>query len=410
VKRARPLQSSRARVQFSAPRASRRRFRTAGAREVGQRLEAALGAAGRIPINAVASAMLVIDADGAVRSMNQAAERLLGYERDQLLGRELELLVPDGSRNLHAALRNRFIAEPRARCMAGERPVVVRCRDGREVAVEIGLFPEVGPAGQASVAVCIGDLTGRRRAERALRDAQADIARVARVATLGTVVATIVHEINQPLAAIANNARACGRWLARGEIQAALQSAEAVVADAHRAGAIVAGVRALASKAPPHAEPVDLNDAIREATVFAHGLSDRRGVALDTCLSAELPPVRVDRIQLQQVLLNLVINAIEAMDEPAAGGPDRWRCARRAVVVSSERAGSDVVVSVRDTGPGLATGEADRIFEAFYTTKPRGMGVGLAVSRSIVEAHGGRLWVEADVAEGALFRFALPVE
>src|SRR5262249_5186855 len=245
------------------------------------------------------------------------------------------------------------------------------------------------------------DLTERKRAEEALRTAQAELAHVARVATLGELAASIAHEINQPLGAVVNNASACVRWLAAQNVEAARQSALRVVADGHRASDIIGRIRALAQKAPPHKDWLDLNATIRDVLALAHSEVQRHGVLVETQLAAEVPRMLGDRIQLQQVLLNLVMNAIEALSGVSAGPRTLW--------VSSEcGAAPEVVIAVRDSGPGLEPEGLARLFEAFYTTKPQGLGLGLAISRRIIEAHGGRLWASANNDHGATFQFTLP--
>jgi PAS domain S-box-containing protein len=250
----------------------------------------------------------------------------------------------------------------------------------------------------------IGQFIERKRAEAALHHAQMELAHVARVATLGEMTASIAHEINQPLAAVVNNASACLRWLAAGNLEEARNSAALVVADGHRGGEIIARIRALAKKAPARKEWLDINQTIREVIALARSEVQGSGVALETRLSDDVhyvPLISADRVQLQQVILNLVVNAIEAMS-----GTDSN--ARELLVHSGTTESQQVLVAVRDSGPGLDPKTLDRLFDAFYTTKPQGMGMGLAISRSIIEAHGGRLWATPNQDRGATFQFTLP--
>jgi len=253
----------------------------------------------------------------------------------------------------------------------------------------------------ATIGSQIGQFIERKRAEDALHRAQAELAHVTRVATLGELTASIAHEINQPLAAVVNNATACVHWLAAQNLEEARQSAEAVIADGHRAGEIIARIRALATKAPSRKDWVDVNETILEVVALARSEVQSNGVSLRARLAEDLPLILGDRIQLQQVLLNLIINAIEAMNE-VSDAP------RELFIASAKDDSQGVLVAVRDSGPGLDLGGLDRLFHAFYTTKPQGMGMGLAISRSIVEAHGGRLWATAHVPHGAVFQFTLP--
>jgi len=242
----------------------------------------------------------------------------------------------------------------------------------------------------------------RRQAAGALREAQAELAHVTRVTTLGEMTASIAHEINQPLAAVVNNASACLRWLAAPNLEEARQSAELIIGDAHRAGEIIRRIRALAKKSPPRKDCLNINETILEVIALARSEIERNRVSLQTRLSSDVPLILGDRIQLQQVILNLIINAVEAMGG-TSDGP------RELVVSSKKNDLQDLLVAVRDSGPGLDPNSLDHLFTAFFTTKPKGMGMGLAISRSIIEAHGGRLWATQNNGQGATFQFALPI-
>ena len=245
------------------------------------------------------------------------------------------------------------------------------------------------------------DVTERKQAEDALYHAQAELAHVTRVAMLGEMTASIAHEINQPLAAVVNNASACLRWLAAPNLEEARQSVARIIADGHRAGEIIGRIRAFVNKTPSRKDWVDLNETIREVIALARSQVYENRVSLQTQLSDDVPPILGDRIQLQQVILNLMINAIDAMN----GISD---APRELLIACAKEDSETVLVAVRDSGPGLDPGSLDRLFHAFYTTKPQGMGLGLAISRSIVEAHGGRLWATANESSGAVFQFTLP--
>ncbi len=254
----------------------------------------------------------------------------------------------------------------------------------------------------ATIGSQIGQFIERKRAEDALHHAQAELAHVTRVATLGELTASIAHEINQPLAAVVNNASACLHWLAAQNVEEARQSASRIIEDGHRAGEIIGRIRGLVKKAPPRKEWLDVNETIREVIALARSEVQRNGVVLEAQFPDDVPPVLADRIQMQQVILNLMINAIEAMSGNGEGPRELW--------VSSQKVESkEVLIAMRDSGPGLDPRSLDRLFHAFYTTKPQGMGMGLAISRSIVEAHGGRLWATANAPHGAVFQFTLPL-
>ena len=248
-------------------------------------------------------------------------------------------------------------------------------------------------------------ITERRRAEEALRAMQAELAHVNRVTTMGELSASIAHEVNQPIAATVTNAQAALRWLRAqppdlDEVRASLSR---IVEDGKRAGNVISGIRALINKVPPRKDRFDLNEAILEMIVLTRSEVFKHGISLRTELAPGLPGVDGDRTQLQQVTLNLILNAIEAM-----GGID---VRARELWISTEReAAGGVLVTVRDSGPGLDPADTERVFTAFYTTKPKGMGMGLAICRSMVEAHGGRMWASANEPGGAVFQFTLPLE
>jgi signal transduction histidine kinase len=217
--------------------------------------------------------------------------------------------------------------------------------------------------------------------------------------------ASIAHEINQPLAAVVNNAGACLRWLAgqAPNLEEARQSAARIIEDGHRAGEIISRIRALAKKAPQQKDWLDINETILEVIALARSEVQRSQVSLQTQLSEDVPLVLGDRIQLQQVILNLVMNGVEAMASVA----DR----PRELLIYSHRHESDkVLVAVQDSGIGIDSQNLEKIFDTFYTTKPQGMGMGLAISRSIIENHGGRLWAVPNDGAGATFQFTLDVD
>jgi signal transduction histidine kinase len=262
---------------------------------------------------------------------------------------------------------------------------------------QISLFVDF--AAQATIA-----LESTRR-ERQYREAQSELAHANRVETMGQLTASIAHEIKQPIATARNNARAALNFLGMHppDLSEVKEALECIVADADRAGDIVDRIAYCIKKEPPRKEVVDLNAAILEVIDLTHGEAVKTGVTVSTQLAGELPRVQGDRVQLQQVMLNLIVNAIQSMSGVEDGNRELHISS-----VSIEPEG--VCVAVRDTGHGLRPEGLPRLFEPFYTTKPDGMGIGLSICRSIIEAHGGRLWANRCEPRGALFRFTIPAE
>jgi PAS domain S-box-containing protein len=250
----------------------------------------------------------------------------------------------------------------------------------------------------------VTDVTAHKQAEVELHEAQTDLAHVGRVTALGEMAASIAHEVNQPLAAVVTNAAACLRWLDRepANLKEARSTVQSIVEDGNRAGEVIQRVRALVNKTADRKAPLHINEVVNEViSLVQHELFSHR-VALRLDLAAALPPILADRIQLQQVILNLVINAIEAM-QPVKDRP------RELVIRTRQDETSQVLVAVSDCGVGVAAENADRLFDAFFTTKSSGMGMGLSICRSIVTAHGGRLSASGNTGPGATFQFTLPL-
>jgi len=240
------------------------------------------------------------------------------------------------------------------------------------------------------------DIQDRKRAEQL----QADLAHTNRISMLGELAASISHELKQPISATVMDAQASLRWLNRDQpdLDQARRAAAAIVKDGRLAADIIDRLRSLYKKTPPQREPVDVNEIIAEMVPLLRSEANEYAVSIRTDLAADLPKITADRVQLQQVLMNLMLNGIEAMKE--TGGV--------LMVKSGLDEDSQIEISVNDTGPGLSPGKAEQIFDAFFTTKPQGSGMGLAISKSIVESHGGRIWANGDGGRGATFHFTLP--
>jgi C4-dicarboxylate-specific signal transduction histidine kinase len=250
----------------------------------------------------------------------------------------------------------------------------------------------------------VASLSERRRSDEALRQAQTALAHVNRVTTMGQLAASISHEIKQPITAVVTNANAGLLWLAAQppDLEEVRDAFDRVIKAGNQAGEVIGRIRALIKKAPPRKDDLEINEAILEVIALTHGEVVKNSVSLQTQLAAGLPLVQGDRVQLQQVILNLIINAVEAMSGVSEGS-------RELLIGTRRDALSGVVVAVQDSGPGLNPESFDRLFDPFYTTKPGGMGMGLSICRSIVEAHGGRVWASRTAGPGVTVQFTLPV-
>jgi PAS domain S-box-containing protein len=331
---------------------------------------------------------------------NPAFQRMTGYSEAEL--RRLspaDITHEDDQASTEAIIAAQIAGQPYVQ----HREKRYLRKDGGVVWAEVDAFlAPVAGSGPLLAGVAV-DITDRKRAEEALRDARADLERMARLTTMGEFTASIAHEINQPLAAIVTQSEAALRFLDRDEpdLDEVQDALSAIRQDGMRASEVIRGLRALARKSGLQLTKLDIDDVISEVLVLARGELLRRDVLLHTELTAEDRPVMGDRVQLQQVLLNLIMNSVEAM----SGVTER----KRELTVSLTVEPGSMLVSVQDTGSGLGPAVAEHMFQPFFTTKSDGLGMGLAICRSIVEAHGGRLWVSPRAPHGADVRFTVPL-
>jgi PAS domain S-box-containing protein len=352
--------------------------------------------------------VFIWDFDGRILEANDEFFRMVSYDREDLVSgriRWADLTPPDWRDRSNARIEQQ---KSSGRFEPFEKEYTRK--DGSRVPVLIGgaTFEEGGNQGVAYVL----DLTERKRIEaeareneQRYREAQLELAHANRVATMGQLTASIAHEVNQPLSAVAANAEACLRWLDRAtpDMNAVRRSVEWIIADGNRASEVIRRVRALANKTSLEKVPLDVNGVVRETIQLVRRELSSHQVLLQMELAPALPMILGDRVQLQQVIINLVMNGIESMqlvtDRP-----------RELVVRSRQDETQQVLVSVADCGVGISAENADRLFTAFFTTKSSGMGMGLSICRSIIEAHGGRLWATACEPRGALFQFTIPTD
>ena len=355
----------------------------------------------RTLVESAADGFMLHAADATVIDVNRQVCENLGYSREELIGMK--------PADFDAALDPEALQRVSERIGAGDIVTVEtrhRRKDGTVFPVELRLR-QVLQGGRRYTISLARDITERKRVEEErerLHRLEAELARVARLTTLGELTTSIAHEVGQPLGAMVASAGAGARWLAAdppamAEARAALDN---IVADGKRAREVIARIRALAKRQAPRKDRLDINQKITEVLALTEHELRSHDIVLRTELDRTLPRVGGDRVQLQQVLLNLIVNAVEAM----SAVHDR---SRELTIVSRQDGSNAVLVEVRDSGNGLDAQRAEQVFEAFYTTKAEGIGIGLSISRSIIEAHGGRLWASANAPHGAVFRFSLPV-
>jgi two-component system sensor kinase FixL len=351
-------------------------------------------------LDTVPDAVVVIDRAGVMTSFSPAAERLFGWTADEAIGQNVSLLMPSPHRQGHDGYLNRYAMTGERRIIGIGRVVVGERKDGSTFPMELAVGETKGP--RPSYTGFIRDLTDRQRTETRLQELQNELVHVSRLTAMGEMASTLAHELNQPLSAIANLLTGSRRLIDRGREadQAKVRDAiDKAAAQALRAGDVIHRMRDFVRRGASQREPASLSKLVEEASALALFGEKERQVQVRLSLDPAADNVFADRVQIQQVLLNLIRNAIDAMDDQP----------RRELVISSDLTEEGAArVSVADSGGGITDDVLDKLFQPFMTTKPQGMGVGLSISRSIIEAHGGRIWAEANPRGGTIFRFTLP--
>jgi two-component system sensor kinase FixL len=350
-------------------------------------------------VDTVPDAIVTTDERGIVDSFSLAAERLFGYSAGEAIGQNVKMLMPPFDRDRHDDHIARYLRTGERRIIGIGRIVVARRKDGGTFPVELAVGEAVHE-GRRTFTGFLRDISERQKAEQRLHELQDDLLRVSRLSAMSELASALAHELNQPLAAIKNYGLA-GRHL----LQASADNREKVreildrtVEQATRAGEIIRRLRIFLQKQEVEVAPEDLNKVIEEASALAFiGISEK-GIHVSMERATNLPQVLIDKIQIQQVLINLIRNAIDAMHESP----------RRDLLIRSQQRNCAAMVSVVDSGPGIDPSVADKLFHPFVTTKQGGMGVGLSMSRNIIEAHNGQLWCEANPSGGAIFHMMLP--
>jgi two-component system sensor kinase FixL len=354
----------------------------------------------RSMIEAVPDAIIMIDEQGLITFFSAAAERMFQYGPEEVIGQNVKILMPTPYSTEHDGYLARYLRTGEKRIIGVGRVVVGQRKDGSTFPIELAVG-EALTKGEHIFTGLIRDISDRQETERRLHEVQADLIHVSRLSAMGELASALAHELNQPLTAISNYLLAARQLVQRGPDQAerATEIISRSIDQAVRAGQIIRQLRNFIQKREAERAPADIDKVVDEASALAFIGLKEKGVRVSIERQGGLPAVPIDRIQIQQVLINLIRNAVDAME-----GMDR-----RELAIKTTRGDGEVQISIADTGAGISADIAEKVFQAFATTKTTGMGVGLSISRNIVEAHGGRLWYEPNPSGGTIFSLALPL-
>ena len=353
-------------------------------------------------LDTIPDAMIVIDEQGLIRDFSHAAERMFGWTAAEVAGRNVKMLMPEPYRAAHDGYLERYYRTGEKRIIGKGRVVVGERKDGSTFPLELSVG-EMQAGGQRYFTGFIRDLTERQQAEARLQELQNELVHVSRLTALGEMASALAHELNQPLSAIANYLKGSRMLLTRPEVphERVADAVERAANEALRAGDIIRRLRDFVARGETERSVESLPKLVEEASALALVGAKEHGIRVQYEFSPEVDLVLADKVQIQQVVLNLVRNAVDALAESASP--------QRQLLVKIEPAGEGMTcITVADTGPGISPEIAQQLFQPFITTKREGMGVGLSISRTIVEAHGGRIWAEPREGGGALFGFTLP--
>jgi two-component system, LuxR family, sensor kinase FixL len=353
-------------------------------------------------LETVPDAIIVIDDKGVIESFSPAAERLFGYSSGEVVGRNVSTLMPAPYRAAHDGYMSHYLTTGEKRIIGIGRVVVGQRADGTTFPMDLAVG-EVNLDGRRLFTGFVRDLTEHQHAEKRLQDLQSELLHVSRFSAMGQMSSTLAHELNQPLTAITNYVKACRRMMEAADTRPpvkVLETMDKAVAQAIRAGQIIRRMRDFIEKGQTDRTAEAINKVVEEASALALVGAKQENIRVHFSLTPDAPPVWIDKIQIQQVVLNLVRNAMEALIQSPV----------RDLTIATATASDDMVeITVRDTGPGLAPVVAANLFQPFVTTKQKGMGLGLSICRSIVDAHGGRLWATPNPDGGITFHFTVQV-